>query len=227
MRDRYQGGRFESKHERDAIPLWGLTPRVRVLQLQQPKVEFIGSDGKPHQYRADIHVAFDLMHLPPLAVECKYQAQIDAEEELRDKLGRLPFACGAAKKRFLLQTDTDTYALGFESRKHIWSYHNEPASPFEDEVVDCVRKKEVLSVDSVLTALRLRSDARLELLPYIWRAVARGRLFVDYRETANRTMLLNARPLAAKIVNGLLPDEYASAIDEANQRGIASAEAVG
>lgn len=226
MRDRYQGGRFESKHERDAIPLWGLTPRVQVLQLQQPKFEFIGADGEPHRYRADIHVAFDLIRLPPLAIECKYQAEIDAKADLRDKLSRLPLACGAVKKRFLLQTDRDTYALGFESRKHIWSYHNEPTSPFEDEVVDCVREKDALSVDSVLTLLRLDAGARLEMVPYIWRAVARGRLFVDFRETASRTMILNSRPLAAKILNVLLPDEYAYAIDEANRRDSAAAEAV-
>lgn len=212
-----QPGPYQSELERAARFKFSVTPGLLTIRVQEPKLSFSDPLGNPSTYTGDLHIHTEVGQ-PPMVVECKWQSEIDAKPDLKAELELLKQLFPQHGSIFFVCTDIDVYKdPRYESIEHVFGYVNHTFHSVEDEIVRAVRRRCAITVGELLSSVPWAFPL-IELLPYVWRAVARRRIFVDYREVANCAMQVYARPLPTAVVNPLIPPPVADAIDRSHQR---------
>lgn len=208
---------YASILERAGLAVLTMTPGHETVWAQKPRLEFSDPDGRPRSYRPDLSATWNC-RAPRLVQELKYQSELERDRSLTPHFERLAEMFAANGDRFTVVTDEQLFNDRFESLQHIEGYRNFAFCEIEEQVVEFVRARGDCLVGDALTAVATSGTLRVMVLPSVWRAVARLRIFADFREAANERMSLFARPLATRIVNPTIPEPIADAIDAHNRR---------
>lgn len=184
--DTDSGGDFKSKLEKHGFTRWMCHPDVESVRLQEPRIIYLDEQGEKRRYTGDLFVRFyGHARRRPLVVECKYAQNLSRDPELVGKLKRVEEAMKRLERDFLIQTEHDIHAEGFQMMNFVFSHRNNEPLPAQFEILDCMALHKSLTLGQLLNALRKDELAQCELIPEVWRLVAQHKLTADFREILN------------------------------------------
>jgi hypothetical protein len=186
IRGTESGGAFKSKLECHAFIRWVSRLDVAKVELQRPRIIYLDADGNKRRYTGDLLVRFhSRANRLPLVIECKYKAKLLRDPDLIKKLNQVEKALIRLDYKFLIQTEDDVHAEGFNMMKFIFSHRNNDPHPAQQEIMDFMALYKVLTLGQLISALRTNVVEQSEIVPEVWRLVAIQKLAVNYSEILN------------------------------------------
>lgn len=188
VRDSESGGRYKSKLEMNACIRYLMQPAVKMAKLQHPCIAYRNAQGKPRRYTADLWVERNNPALRPLAVEVKYQRELDRKPELADKFERVKSEFSRRGADFLVLTEKEILAPDIEMMRFVFDHRNAEPLTVEGDILTVVRRHgEVLLGDLLAAVAGERSYVQALAAPAVWRLVSTHQLRVDFEKILDAT----------------------------------------
>lgn len=186
VRGSASGGTFKSRLECHGFIRAFMGPDVETVRLQSPTIHYTDAAGKRRRYTGDLHVQFDeRAKRRNLVIECKYAQQLASDPELVAKLKHVDRAMAGMGYEFAVQTERIIRAHDLRMMRFVFDHVNNDPHPASQTIMDCVKTHKCLSLDDLVKAIALDVIGSLELVPEVWRLVARRQLAVDFNEILN------------------------------------------
>lgn len=186
VRDCDSGGIFKSRLEALGFIRAYLGPDVISVHLQSPVIQYTDVAGKRRRYTGDLYVRFHgRANRRPLVIECKYENALQADPELVTKLKHVGQAFDELGCDFSVQTEKIIKATDLLMMRFIFDHANLDPHPASKQVMDCMRVHKELSLEHLIKTLGFGTLAGYEIIPEVWRLVARRQLAVDFKEILN------------------------------------------
>ena len=164
---------------------------VESVSLQQPRISYVDSGGKKRRYTGDLLVQFfGRAKRRPLVVECKYASALQNDPDLVKKLKIVGQTLNQSGYDFEIQTERIIRKPDLRMMRFIFDHINNDPHPATAQILDCMASHRSLQVGTLIKAVTTDTILGYQLIPEVWRLVARRELKVDFQENLD---------LAAKI----------------------------
>ncbi len=171
---------FESSLEQDLIELLDFDPRVSEL-LTQPFSIYHQEDGRRRRYTPDLRATF-FGDLPEVIVyEVKYQDELRADwKRLRARFGAAYRHCRQNGWRFKVLTEKHIRTPYLGNVKFLRRFIRLPEQELiSGQLLYALKATGPTTVQALLSAAYMSSEARLRAIPVLWKMVADRRLGCD------------------------------------------------
>lgn len=188
VRDSDSGGRYRSQLEMNACIRYIMNPAVKLVKLQHPSITYKDAQGKRRRYTADLWVEWNNPALRPLAVEVKYQKELNRDPALADKFRLVEQQFAQAGMDFIVLTEAHILAPDIKMMRFVFGYRNDAPTPVEDVILGLVKRRGEVRLAELLEAIAGDNIyAQSCVVPSVWRLVGVHQLRVDFSKTLDST----------------------------------------
>ena len=151
--------------------------------LQQPSIRYRGWQGNDTRYTGDLLVRFhEQTKRRPLVIECKYASALKEDPDLVKKLNHVGPALNREGYDFVVQTEHVIRASDLRMMRFVFDHINNEPDPAASQILACVTAHRTLRVGELIKAVSADTIRSYQLIPEVWRLVARRHLRVDFKE---------------------------------------------
>lgn len=187
IKDSGWGGAYKSQLECDCFIRTTFESGVRIIRLQEPRIRYSDAAGISHRYTGDLFVSFTPESgRKPQVIECKYKRDLK-DVELETMLNCVARSVAALGYEFVIRTEEHVYTSEYPMKEFVFGYGNLSRVESDADIMDLVRTKGELSLGELIQAARPGRIEQLELIPQVWRLVARGHLTTDFEKILDQT----------------------------------------
>src|SRR5262245_32854249 len=180
---------FESTLERDFMLLAEFDPDVLSYEEQPVRIDYLSVDGQTRHYTPDILVTYrqtstSTMLKPPLLVEIKYRRDLfERWQELKPKFRAARRYAKGQGWIFKINTEVEIRTPYLKNVKFLRQFQRHPINLADaDLLLRKVSDLESTDPESLLSALCPEARDRAQLLPTLWRLVARRTIGADLNQ---------------------------------------------
>jgi TnsA-like endonuclease N terminal/TnsA endonuclease C terminal len=180
---------FESSLERDFMLLLEFDPDVLFYEEQPVRIDYLSVDGQTRHYTPDILVTYrqtstSTMLKPPLLVEIKYRRDLfERWQELKPKFRAARRYAKGQGWIFKIITEVEIRTPYLKNVKFLRQFQRYPIDLADaDLLLQKVSDLESTDPESLLLALCPEARDRAQLLPTLWRLVARRTIGADLNQ---------------------------------------------
>lgn len=178
------GGTFKSKLECYAFIRAFFADHVESVKLQQPVISYLDPEGETRRYTGDLLVEFHpSVKRRPLVVECKYDAVLKKDADLVRKLKCVEHSLNSKGYDFVTQTEKDVKQKDLMMMRFVFDHINNDPHRATDRILECMTTHRSLRLGELTKAVCNDRIGGYQLIPEVWRLVARRKLAVDFQQT--------------------------------------------
>ena len=174
---------FKSKLECHGFIRAFLSTDVESVALQVPRISYVDAGRNKRRYTGDLLVRFSEKAMRrPLVIECKYASALQKDSELVKKLKHVGQTLNQTGYDFEIQTERMIRKPDLRMMRFVFDHINNDPHPATVQILECVATHGSLRVESLIKSVTTDTILGYQLIPEIWRLVARRELRVDFQE---------------------------------------------
>ncbi len=188
VRDSESGGRYKSKLEMNACIRYLMQPAVKLAKLQHPRISYQDAQGKSRRYTADLWVEWNNPALRPLAIEAKYQRELNRRPELSGKFKRVKAEFSLRGVDFLVLTEREILASDIEMMRFVFDHRNAAPMNVEGDILKVMQRHGELLLGDLISAVGgANRYSQMLVAPAVWRLVSVHQLRVNFEKILDAT----------------------------------------